>query len=420
LNKKIIQNFLKENKTVISNYFSLIILQGANYILPLLILPYLVRVLGAEKFGLVMLAQSLCLFLTVLVDFGFNLSGTREISLSRNNKTKMSQIFIAIMLIKIALVFIAFLFFFTIVMFIDRFSVDYEIYLLSFGIVIGQAIFPVWFFQGIEKMKFVTIVNVLAKVVFTILVVIYVNSSEEYKEVPIYNSLGFIVSGLLGLFLSIKYISFTAPSFKLILQLLKETSSLFVSNFATMLYTSSNVLILGFFTNNAIVGVYSSIEKLILAVKNIYTPIYQALFPWLSQQNDKKKIEVIKKTRPFILALGILITLTIFFLAKPILSIIYNDKLITEHNTVFKILSFVAIFSGINMLYNGLYFPAVKKYKLRMSILLSAGILNVILGLILVNVYNIYGTAISVFTTEFYLLLLGLYYFNKTTKSLNF
>jgi len=305
-------------------------------------------------------------------------------------------------------------------MFIDRFSVDYEIYLLSFGIVIGQAIFPVWFFQGIEKMKFVTIVNVLAKVVFTILVVIYVNSSEEYKEVPIYNSLGFIVSGLLGLFLSIKYISFTAPSFKLILQLLKETSSLFVSNFATMLYTSSNVLILGFFTNNAIVGVYSSIEKLILAVKNIYTPIYQALFPWLSQQNDKKKIEVIKKTRPFILALGILITLTIFFLAKPILSIIYNDKLITEHNTVFKILSFVAIFSGINMLYNGLYFPAVKKYKLRMSILLSAGILNVILGLILVNVYNIYGTAISVFTTEFYLLLLGLYYFNKTTKSLNF
>lgn len=420
MNKKIIQNFLKENKTVISNYFSLIILQGANYILPLLILPYLVRVLGAEKFGLVMLAQSLCLFLTVLVDFGFNLSGTREISLSRNNKTKMSQIFIAIMLIKIALVFIAFLFFFTIVMFIDRFSVDYEIYLLSFGIVIGQAIFPVWFFQGIEKMKFVTIVNVLAKVVFTILVVIYVNSSEEYKEVPIYNSLGFIVSGLLGLFLSIKYISFTAPSFKLILQLLKETSSLFVSNFATMLYTSSNVLILGFFTNNAIVGVYSSIEKLILAVKNIYTPIYQALFPWLSQQNDKKKIEVIKKTRPFILALGILITLTIFFLAKPILSIIYNDKLITEHNTVFKILSFVAIFSGINMLYNGLYFPAVKKYKLRMSILLSAGILNVILGLILVNVYNIYGTAISVFTTEFYLLLLGLYYFNKTTKSLNF
>ena len=168
------QNFLIDNKRIVSNYFSLLVLQITNYILPLLLIPYLVRILGTEKFGLVMLAQSLCLFVTVIVDFGFSLSGTREIALYRDNKTKMSQIFIAIMFIKSALIIVAFFLLFVVVMAFERFSVDYEVYFLSFGIVIGQAIFPVWFFQGIEKMKFITIVNLLAKVIFTILVIVFV------------------------------------------------------------------------------------------------------------------------------------------------------------------------------------------------------------------------------------------------------
>jgi PST family polysaccharide transporter len=382
-----------------------------------LLLPYLVRILGTEKFGLVMFAQSLCLFLTVIVDFGFSLSGTRKISLHRNNKTKMSQIFISIMFIKSALIVVAFFLLFWVVMAFDRFSVDYEIYFLSFGIVIGQAIFPVWFFQGIEKMKFITIVNVLAKVIFTILVIVFVKSSVDYKQVPIYNSLGFIISGLLGLIISVRYISLTTPSFKLIYQLIKETTPLFVANFASMLYTSSNVLILGFFSNNAVVGIYSSMEKLMLAIKNIYTPIYQALFPWLSQQVDQKKIEVTKKIRPYVLGLGILITLIIVLFTKQILTIIYDDELITEYSLVFKILSFVAIFSGLNMLYVGLYFPAVKNYKIRMGVMASGGILNIILALILVNLFDIYGASISVFLTELYLLIIGLYYFNKHKKN---
>jgi PST family polysaccharide transporter len=364
-----------------------------------------------------MLAQSLCLFVTVIVDFGFSLSGTREIALYRDNKTKMSQIFIAIMFIKSALIIVAFFLLFVVVMAFERFSVDYEVYFLSFGIVIGQAIFPVWFFQGIEKMKFITIVNLLAKVIFTILVIVFVKSSIDYKQVPIYNSLGFIISGLLGFIVSVRYISFVPPPFKLIYQLLKETSPLFVANFATMLYTASNVLILGIFSNNALVGIYSSMEKLILAIKNIYTPIYQALFPWLSQQLDQKKIEVIKKIRPFVLGLGILISLIIVLFAKQILEILYDDILITEYSLVLKILSFVAIFSGLNMLYVGLYFPAIKNYKLKMGIQASGGILNITLALIFVNLFDIYGISISVLLTELFLLIIGFYYFNKLVKN---
>jgi len=408
---------VKENKVMVNNYLSLLILQGANYLLPLLILPFLVRILGAEKFGLIMFAQSLSTFLIVFVDFGFILSGTREVSLVRKDRQKLSEVFSAIMIIKVSLLFIALLILFGIINLFTRFSVDAEVYYLSFGIVIGQALFPVWFFQGIEKMKFITFINITAKVIFTLLVFVFIRQRSDYILVPIFNSLGFIVAGVIGFFVCLKYIDLKLPSLNLIKKLLIESSSLFVSNFATSLYTASNVFILGIFTNNTITGVYSSMEKLVLAIKNVYTPLYQAIFPWLSNQETAKKVKTIKNIRPYIFIISSLITVFILFFGKTILSVIYNNNLINSYANIFKILSFISIFSALNMLYNTLYFPSIKKYKIRMNILVSGGIFNIILSLILVRFFGIYGTAFSVVTTELYLLIIGHNYFAKYSKT---
>lgn len=406
----------KEKKVVVQNFLSLFFLQGANYILPLLVLPFLVRVLGAEKFGLVMFAQSLLVFLNVFVDFGFNISGTREISLARDNKEKIGEIFLAIMIIKLGLIVFAFGVLFFLVNVFSRFSIDSEVYLLSFGVVIGQALYPVWFYQGIEKMKFVTIINILAKVIFTGLVFLFINTESDYLEVPIYNSLGFIVSGLIGFVLSFKYFKYKMPKISLIKQLLIDSSSLFVSNLASSLYTASNVFILGLFSGNIIAGVYSSMEKLILAVKNIYVPLYQALYPWVARQKDKQKKQIINKILPLVFLVSAIVTLVILFFAKSILIIVYDDVLITSYANVFRILCFISIFSGLNMLYNVLYFPAAKRYKVRMNIMIFGGLFNMIMNLIFVQIFNIYGIAIIVTTTELLLVLIGYYYFKKLNK----
>ncbi|MDO6489761.1 MULTISPECIES: oligosaccharide flippase family protein [unclassified Cellulophaga] len=406
----------RDKKIVAQNFLSLLVLQGANYILPLLILPFLVRTLGAEKFGLVMFAQSLAIFLTVFVDFGFNISGTREISLARNNKTKTGEIFLAVMFIKVALIVIAFGLLYIIVNTYSRFSIDAEVYLYSFGVVIGQALFPVWFFQGIEKMKVVTFINILAKLIFTLLVFILIKEESDYYKVPIYNSLGFIVSGCIGFVMGFRYINFRIPKFSLIKQLFRDSSSLFVSNFATSLYTASNVFILGLFSGNIIAGVYSSMEKLILAVKNVYVPLYQALYPWVARQEDDKKSQIIKKLMPPVFLISTIITVVILFFASDILSIVYDDTLITSYGNVFKILSFISVFSGLNMLYNMLYFPAIKRYKVRMNILIFGGLFNVIMNLIFVQFFGIYSMAFVVTFTELILVIVGYYYFRKINK----
>ena len=411
----------KDVKRVGKNFSSLVILQGANFLLPLITLPYLVRVLGTERFGLVMFAQSFALFFIILVDFGFNLSATRAVSLNRNNKSKINEIFSSVFIIKFFLILISLIIISVIVIFIPRFNKDWEIFFLSFGVVIGQALFPVWYYQGIEKMSLITVINVLAKLVFTILILVFVRSEVNYLMVPIFNSVGFILAGIIGLLFAMKNISFKTPKFNNLKVVFKESSQLFISNLSTTLYTTSNTLILGLFTNNYMVGVYASMEKLILAIKNLYIPIFQAMFPWLSSKKPDKVITITSKLMLPLFILGSIIFLIIFFFAESILDIIYNDVLITSYSNVFRILGLIAIFSGLNMLFNMLFLSALKKYKERMKIILTAGIINITLALIFVKFYNIYGIAITVTFTELILLLFGWYYYSiiKNGKTSN-
>jgi len=405
----------REKKTLLSNFFSLFVLQGANFILPLISLPYLVRVLGIEKFGLVMFAQAFIIYFIVIVDYGFNLSATRDISIHRKDREKLSLIFSTVMLIKIILIFFSLLLLSFIVFSFEKFEVNWELYYLTFGMVIGQALFPIWFFQGVEKMKYIAILNIIAKLIFTILIFFVIQSPKDYLYVPLLNSLGFIVVGLLSLYIIFSkfQMKIIIPTFSYIKKTFVGSSSLFVSNVSVTLYTASNTFILGLFTNNATVGIYASIEKLVLAVKNLYTPLYQALFPWLSKKSiTEAKVKILKLVVP-ITFFSSFVTLIVYIFAKDLLTLIFNQVEITEYYVVFQIMAFISIFSSLNMLFNMLYLTAIKAYKERMIIMISTGIFNICIVFILTKYYSLYGTAMAIILTEILLLIFGIYFFNK-------
>lgn len=405
----------KRNKNnVFSNYIYLLLIQGANFILPLIALPYLVITLESEKYGIVMVAQSLAVFFTIVVDFGFNISATREVALIKEDKKRLSQFFWNVYLIKVFLILISFLILFFLISYIDKFKTQPLIYIYSFGLVIGQAIFPAWFFQGIEKMKMISIINVLAKVFFTFTIFFFVLKPEDYEYVPILNGLGFIISGLIGLSFCFKYITFVSPKFNQITRIVKESFSLVISNFSVSLYTSSNTLVLGFFAGDTIAGVYASMEKLVIATKSIYVPLYQSIFPYISSKSLKDIKNFIKKIKLPIILSGLTISFIIIIWAEQILKFIYNDNLITSYYHVFQILGTIAFLSALNMLYITLFFPAIKAYKIRMKVLFFSGIFHFILVLVLANFYGIYGVATSAAITESLILTLGYYLFKKS------
>lgn len=403
----------KEN--LISNFFSLSILQGANFILPLISLPYLVRTLEVEKFGLVMFAQAVILYFIIIVDYGFNFSATREISIHREDKEKISLIFSTVMLIKIVLLIVSFLSLTLIVFSFEKFKVDWEIYYLTFGMVIGQALFPIWFFQGIEKMRYITILNITAKLIFTISIFIFIHNKEDYIIVPLLNSLGYIIAGLISLYIIFKNfnVKIIIPNFEYTKVIFKDSSSLFISNLSITLYTVSNTIILGLFTNNSIVGIYASIEKLILAIKNLYVPLYQALFPWLSKKSYIEIKRTIKKMIVPIFIFSTLISFILYIYAKDLLVLVFNQPEVTKYYILFQIMALISIFSSLNMLFNMLYLTSIKAYKERMIIMILSGIFNISIVTGLTYNYSLYGTAIGATMTEFILLLFGIGYFRK-------
>lgn len=406
---------LKSNK-VFKNYISLLLIQGTNLILPLITFPYLVRVLESEKFGLVMIAQSLMKFLIIIVDFGFNISATREVALLKNDKNKLSEFYWSIVCIKSVLLIISFLMLLGLTMSVNKLNLDPLVYLFSFGLVFGQGIFPAWFFQGIEKMQLITIVNVISKVFFTISIFFIILSPEDYILVPVLNGIGFIVAGLFGFIYSLRYVKFIVPKLQTIKNNVKSSFSLFISNFAVSFYSSSNTIILGFFIGDAIAGVYASMEKLILAIQSAYIPIYQALFPNLSTKNNVEIRKVIQRIKIPIAISGLCISLVIFFGAETILKVVFKDDLITSYYKILQILGIIALFSSLNMLYVTLFFPSVKRYQTRMKILIFGGLFNVALALSLVKEFSIYGIAISAVSTELFLVMLSSYFYKKKTN----
>jgi len=291
--KFIHKDFFHHKRTLLENFLSLSSLQIANYVFPLITLPYIVRVLGPEKYGLIAFAQAFIGYFLILTDYGFNLSAPREISINRDDKRKLSEIFSSIMITKLFLFAISLLIMSAIIFFFDRFRRDWVLYYLTFGMVLGQTMFPTWFFQGVENMKFITMLNLLAKLIFTISIFIFVKKQMHYFLVPLLNSLGFITAGIISLYIVFKNfkINFTIPTKQQIIHQLKEGWHIFVSTVAISLYSTSRVFIVGIFTNNIITGYYAMAEKLMNIFQTFpLLSFLQTVYPRLSEIYQKDKL----------------------------------------------------------------------------------------------------------------------------------
>lgn len=394
-----------EYKKIIENIVSLTGLQFASYILPLITLPYLTYVLGPDKFGLTQYAISLITYFQMFTDYGFNLSATRELAIVREDKKKVSEIFSTVMFIKLMLTVISFVALLAIVTFIPKFSNDADVYLLTFGIVVGYVLFPTWLFQGMEYMKYTSILNIIGKVIFTVFIFVFIHQSSDYLLVPIINSFGYIVVGVLGIYISLTRfdIDLSLPSVENIKYHLREGWHVFLSTIAINMYTTTNTFLLGLLTNNTLVGYYSIAEKIITAANGLFNPISQAIYPFISRSvnNEDKNSNIlrIRKLTKLAAVLGAVFSLGIFVFADLIISILFGPQY-SSSILVLRILSIIPFMVSLSNIF-GIQTMLTFNYKQAFSrVVLMGGILDIILGIILITLFNEVGIAISFAVTE--------------------
>lgn len=324
-----------EKKALVNNFFSLSFLQVANYLLPLITFPYLVRVLGVEYFGLLAFANATIAYFNMITDYGFVLTATRDIAVHRDDHNKVIEIFSSVMTIKFFLMCISFILLCILVLSFDKFSGEIIVYMFTFGTVIGQMLFPVWFFQGMERMKYITILNILAKIIFTVAIFIFVKERTDFFIVPMLTTIGALIAGVFSLVLIRKDfgIVFKIQKISTLKIYLMEGWQVFVSRFYVTLYTTTNVFILGLLTNNTLVGYYSIATKIVDAVGAPFEPANQTIYPYLAKkynENVKSFIKFIEKVSYIFISVAGALALALFIFKNEIVYLVsgsYNPAI---------------------------------------------------------------------------------------------
>ncbi len=393
-----------EHRRVLDNIISLTGIQLVQYLLPLITFPYLTRVLGPANFGKVAFAVAFITYFQILTDYGFNFSATREISIHRDETERVSRIYSSVMVTKTILLAVTFMAMLVTVFLIDRFRSDYLLYIFTYGLVVGNLLFPVWFFQGVERMRYISILRIVSSLIYTALIFLAVRGPGDYLYVPLINSAGFIAAGLYSQRIVMREfgVKFMIPSPSDIREQLLEGWHLFISTLAISLYTTSNRFILGLLVSSATLGYYAVAEDITRALQGIVSPISQAIYPYFSriQKDDRERAKY--ELRKMLIFMGVLtfgLSVALVFLAPLIVGILAGPSY-GESIPLLQILVFIIFAIGVNNILGvqGLVSFGYKEKFTR--IVIFAGVVHIGLLLGLVMLLGSGGAAVAVVTTE--------------------
>ncbi len=305
---------------IVKNLTNLIVIQGANILIPILSVPYLIRILGSEKFGAIIYGQSLANYGLLLINFGFSLSAVKLLAENHNDKNKINEIFSCVVLAKLFLLFLT-LFLFLLLLYFD-FKVlgDTKILTLSLLVCISDIFFPTWFFQGLNKMKYVTYISIVSKFAYVFLVFLFIKKPGDYLLVSLFYFIGTVTSSIFSfyfIFTKLK-IHFRFYSITKIIFYLKDSTNYFISNISIALFATSNRLFVGFSGNMNYVAYYDLAEKISSLLKIPQSMFTQSVFPVLSQKSNNS---FIRNSFAYSIIFNFLLSIGCFFLSEKIIII---------------------------------------------------------------------------------------------------
>lgn len=397
-------NFNQINKSPLySNLVWLAGSHGFNLVLPLFIYPYLIRIIGIENFGLVMFAQATVMYFVNFVDYGFSLSGIREVSVNRHNKEKLNSIFSEVFFTKLFLLIIAMVLFAILILLIPKWRDNYLLFSTSYFIVIGQWLLPFWFLQGLEKMKIMSVLNILSKISFLILVVLLISREANYLYVNFWLGLSQFLFGVVGII--ILYLHFNVklhwPTFNIILKHIRSNFILFTSNFSAFVSSNSNLVVLAFIADPISIGYFAIVERILVAIKAPAVLLYQTVYPRLcsvAEQSQERLITFSRQIVRYVYLFFIPVAIITCVFAHQIVTL-FAGQLIKEPVHLLYIVSTIPLIVALNIPPTQTLL-AYKHHRTYAIITISGGVLNLILNLILIKLFLATGAAMTALITE--------------------
>lgn len=400
-----------KSQPVFVNMASLGLLQIANYIIPILVIPFVTRALGAEAFGKAMYAQNIIAYLTILVNYGFEYAATQDIAIHKNDKQRTINIFWSVIASKFVLLLLSFALLVGLYLFFPKVHADFWLYFFAALVNVGFAIFPTWFFQGIEKMAKMAVFNFMVRLVSGTMVVLLITAPEHYRYYLLISSLAYVVVGLIAFCYVIKkYNLLPQGCYSFDKGPIVKGFPIFLNCAFAALYTTAGFTIIGFYFSDTWLGFYSGAHKIVMAFVMLTSmPISMALFPMISRKFSESKelgMAMLKKCACIVGVVGLMVSLVVYLASPLLVSILLGRGFEPSVDMLrtFAPLPFLIIMASMFTV-QGLYGMQLQKYAPYVG--LSVGICCVALTYVLIPYCGVYSAIIAYVLAELVEILLS-------------
>lgn len=387
-----------------------------NLVTPLLVAPYIISICGEENFGKTAVGMAIAFFLIVFVDFGSDIIGVREVSVNRDNLQVLNKIFTTTYVVKAIILILVLLIISIVFLSFPYFKSEKTMFFLGLSVLVGQFINPTWFLQGIENVKWITILNVVSKIIYVAGIFLTVKHESDYIYVNLFWGIGMIVSNfLVFIFIVNKHrFSFLLISKKEVFKHMRNDFSMFSSQIFVSLQLNAPVVLISFFGSNLMAGQYRIVEQIIVIFKTYIFLFFNYVFPkvcYLIEKDFKRGI------RNWIIFNG---TNFIFVLTGMIFFYIFSYEIVSYFNptnryvlsNLLQVAVFVPLILAVSIPLKQLIlaFNYKKQYIYLTSIMV---VINLTTILLLLPNYQVYGVFYSLIATDLIIIIFYLYTLKK-------
>jgi len=397
----ILKGILK-NKPLL-NLFTYGVGQGFNLITPLLVLPYLTHVCGESGLGKIGVSMALSFILIVIIDYGSDIIGVKNVAVNRDNGKELSKILSTAFACRFLLFIMVVAIMSLLYVFVPYLSKERELYILALSILLGQCISPTWVFQGLENFKAITIITIASKIIYMAGVFYFVKSGPDYIYVNLFWGIGMIVpNGIAFIYLCTKNnISHNNTSIKEVTGFLTGYFTMFSSQLFMSLQLYVPIILINFFMGNAMAGRYRIIDQVVVIFKTYIFLFFNYVYPrvcYLLEKNVKEAMRFWKIYNIANFAFVATCMLVLFAMAKMVVNY-FTDEFTTEMESLLRVAVFIPLTMAVSIPLKQLVLGQDnQKFYIKLTTIMVA--VNIVLMAVLLPCFKIYGVFIALIVTE--------------------
>lgn len=386
------------------NFVYNVLLTLSSYIINIFIFPYVSRVLGVELVGKIGFVNNVISYFSLFAIMGITTVGIREIAACGNDRERRSKVFSDILSIGLVMTTLVVAIYVLALCFIPRFREDYSLFIVGISSLFFTSLLIEWFYQGIENFKYITARSVIIKILYALIVVVLIKSPADYLKYFILTASVTVINAIINISHSRKYVDFSFKHVNL-KRYIKPIFSLGIYRVMVSMYTTFNVIYLGFVCSDTEVGYYYTSTKLFYILLNVFSAFTSVMMPRMSALLAENKFEEFKKktASSFDLVFAISFPLIIFCISyAPHIIMLLSGEGFEGAIAPMRIIMPVLLLTGMAQIWVIQVLIPLKKDNVLFISSLVGAIMGISANIILVKSHGAVGSALVLLVSEIF------------------